>query len=188
VRELVYFVAPSLDGRIASPTGDVAAFPSSGDHIDWIAREYPDTLPKVVLDALGISADGSRFDTALMGWRTYAAGLAVGVDDPYPHLRQIVFSRSAREMPAGIEPVREDPVGRVRALKKERGTPIWLCGGGGLAGALLGEIDRLVLKVNPVLLGAGVPMIDAPYDPGDFALVSSTTYESGVVVSEYVRR
>ena len=188
MRELVYFVAPSLDGRIASPDGDISAFPHSGDHIDWLAREWPDTLPKVVLDGLGIRATASRFDTALMGWNTYASALAQGVDNPYPHLRQYVFSRSAREVPAGVTLVREDPLGVVRELKAERGgTPIWLCGGGSLAGALLPEIDRMVLKINPIVLGDGVPLVRGGYDPGDFVFLGSQSFDSGVVVCEYAR-
>jgi dihydrofolate reductase len=53
---------------------------------------------------------------------------------------------------------------------------------------LASEIDRLVLKVNPVVLGDGIPMIDGGYDPGSFELVSTTRYESGVLLNEYVRR
>jgi dihydrofolate reductase len=53
---------------------------------------------------------------------------------------------------------------------------------------LASEIDRLILKVNPLVLGDGIPMIDGGYDPGDFELVDSSRYESGVLVNEYVRR
>ncbi len=188
MRELTYYVATSLDGRIAGPGDDFSAFPVEGDHIEMIKRDYPDTLPDVGLRALGLTADGSRFDTTLMGWRTYAAGL-VATDDPYPHTRQYVFSRQPREVPAGITLTDEDPVAVVRRLKAEdEGTGIWLCGGGALAAALVGEIDRLVLKVNPVVLMTGTPLFDgAAYDPHAFVLERSTPYASGVVVNEYRR-
>ena len=190
MRELTYFVAVSLDGRIAGPDGDFSAFPVEGDHIEMIFREYRDTLPKVGLDALGLSAGGERFDTTLMGWNTYAAGLAA-TDDPYPHTRQYVFSRTrtATDVPAGITVTAEDPVAVVRRLKAEPGTGIWLCGGGKLAASLAREVDRLVLKVNPIVLGAGVPLFDGGgYDPAAFALTASTPYRSGVVVNEYARQ
>jgi dihydrofolate reductase len=187
VRELTYYVAVSLDGLIAGPGDDFSAFPVEGDHIEMVCRDYRDTLPTVALDALGLSADGARFDTTLMGWNTYAAGLA-HTDDPYPHTRQHVFSRQARRVPEGITLTAEDPVEVVRRLKAEPGTGIWLCGGGALASALAAEIDRLVLKVNPVVLGEGVPLFrGGGYDPRAYRLERSTPYESGVVVNEYAR-
>lgn len=189
MRELTYFVATSLDGRIAGPGDDFSAFPVEGDHIEMIKRDYRDTLPDVGLKALGLTADGSRFDTTLMGWNTYAAGLSA-TRDPYPHTRQYVFSRnrSPDDVPTGITVTDEDPVALVRRLKHQDGTGIWLCGGGALAAALVDEIDRLVLKVNPVLLLDGTPLFaGGDYRPLSFRLVSSTPYETGVTVNEYVR-
>lgn len=189
MRTLTYYVAVSLDGRIADPAGGFQDFPVEGDHIDMIVREYPETLPAVALTALGV-APGTRFDTVLMGWNTYAAGLAHGVADPYPHLRQYVFSttRTVADAAPGIEVTASDPVAVVHALKAEpRRAGIWLCGGGRLATALADEIDRLVLKVNPVVLGDGVPLFAGGYDARRFALEASTAYRSGVVVNEYAR-
>lgn len=190
MRELVYYVAVSLDGRIAAPDDAFDAFPQSGDHIDMILREWTDTVPAVGLEVLGLTADNSRFDTVLMGWNTYAAGLAVTAD-PYPHLEQYVLSRSrpADAVPAGITVTGRDPVELVRELKQRTGAGIWLCGGGRLAAALAGEIDRLVLKVNPVVLGAGKPLFDdgGGYRPQSWGLVRSTPYRSGVIVAEYAR-
>ncbi len=188
MRELVYFVAVSLDGFIASPQGTWEAFPMEGDHMQALIGEYTDTLPGHALQALGCKADGSRFDTVLMGWNTYAVGLLAGVTDPYPHLRQHVFTRRDVSLPAAIT-VSADPVATVRALKAETtGTGIWLCGGGLLASALIDEIDRLVLKVNPVLLGAGVPLFAGRrYDPRSLRLAGTRRFASGVLINEYLR-
>ena len=190
MRELTYYVAVSLDGRIAGPGDDFSAFPVEGDHIDMIFRDYRDTVPGVGLESVGLTADGSRFSTVVMGWNTYAAALPHGVVDPYPHLEQVIFTRGHLEhdVPDSIRLVADDPVAEVRRLKAQPGTGIWLCGGGVLAGVVADEIDRLVLKVNPVLLGDGVPLLSAGYDPRAFELTASTPYESGVVVNEYARR
>jgi dihydrofolate reductase len=189
MRELVYFVAVSLDGYIAAPDHTFEAFPQQGDHIDWIFAEYRDTLPTVGLQMVGLEPDNSRFDTVLMGWNTYAAGFPHGVTDPYQHLRQYVFSRTRDKADGEIVLTDRDPVEVARELKAEpTGTAIWLCGGGRLASTLIGEIDRLVLKVNPVLLGAGIPMFaERGYDPRAFTRVACRPFDSGVVVNEYVR-
>ncbi|PUA80121.1 dihydrofolate reductase family protein [Nocardioides currus] len=190
MRELTYYVATSVDGFIAGTDGDTTAFASAGDHIEWICQDYPDTLPDVALAALGVTADGSRFDTTLMGWHTYAAGFE-HTRDPYPHTRQIVFSRTRTAADAGgdVEVTAETPVDVVRELKGEKGSGIWLCGGGALAAQLVGEIDRLVLKVNPVAMGAGVPLFgDSAAGPRGLHLDEVRQFDSGVVVLDYTRQ
>lgn len=186
MRELTYYVAVSLDGFIAGPGHDVSDYLYEGDHIEMIVREYRDTVPKVGLDALGLTATGERFDTCLMGWSTYAAGFT-HTRDPYPHLRQYVFSRShgIDEAPANITVTGARPVDVVTELKAEDGAGIWLCGGGDLAGQLVDEIDRLVLKVNPIVLGGGTPLFGGVTGTRAWHLDVSTPYASGVVVNEY---
>lgn len=188
MRLLTYLAATSLDGRIAGPEDDFSAFPVEGDHVEMLVRDYPDTLPALAHEVLGVRPAGERFDTVLMGWRTYAAGLAV-TTSPYPHLRQVVFSRrrGRDDVGPGVEVTAEHPVDVVRRLKREPGSGIWLCGGGTIAGVLGDEIDRLVVKVNPLLLGAGPALADGPYRPRGLTLTGTTTYASGVVVLEYSR-
>jgi dihydrofolate reductase len=188
MRELVYYVAVSLDGYIAGPAGEFDAFLSEGGHMAAINERFGDTVPTDIADALGVSRDGGMFDTVLMGWNTYAVGLPFGVVSPYRHLRQIVFSRTRTATGENLEVTAADPASTVRALKEQEGAAIWLCGGGALAATLVDQIDRLVLKRNPVLFGAGIPLFGPqPYAPERFEEVGTTTFESGVVLSEYVR-
>ncbi len=188
MRELTYLVAVSLDGFIAAPDGDFSAIALEGDHLEMLARDLPDTLPGVLLDAWGITAHGATFDTVLMGWSTYEVGLREGIAEPYPHLREVVVSARHTPPSDAVQHVTGDPVAAVRVLKAEaQGTGIWLCGGGVLASALREEIDRLVLKVSPVVLGRGIPLFAEAPEPMPFALERSTPYRSGVVVNEYRR-
>ena len=77
----------------------------------------------------------------------------------------------------------------VRRLKQEEGAAIWLCGGGALAATLADEIDRLVLKRQPLLFGAGIPLFrERSYRPERFDAVQTVAYDSGVVVTELQRR
>lgn len=189
MRELVYYVAVSLDGYIAGPDGQFDAFVMEGDHMVDLAR-YADALPTAAARHLGIAQPGTRFDTVLMGWNTYAVGLdEPGGTSPYRHLRQIVFSGSRRAQAENLVVTDADPVDVVRGLKQEPGADIWLCGGGHLAGRLVDEIDRLVIKRHPVLFGDGIPMF-APgaYQPSAFDVVDTRTFASGVAVVESARR
>ena len=73
-------------------------------------------------------------------------------------------------------------------LKRQPGQGIYLCGGGDLAGALLPEIDRLILKRNPVVLGSGIRLFGTTGATIQrFRLVGSRAFESGVVIEEYAR-
>jgi len=188
VRELTYYVATSLDGCIAAPDGAFDAFPTDGDHMPVLMHEYADALPIHVQQAVGVEPDRSRFDTVIMGWRTLTPALDAGIASPYPHLRQIVATRRERAVDAAIETT-ADPIATVRALKREQGGGIWLAGGGELAGSLLPEIDRLVLKVNPLVLGSGIRLFgDSGYDPTAFERVAVRPFDSGVTILELVRR
>lgn len=189
MRLLTYHVAVSLDGYIADPDGSFDAFAQTGDHIDALIRDVPETLPGHVLSAIGIETSNDTYDTVIMGWNTFAVGLSQGIDDPYPHLRQYVASRTHQPSEVGgdVQLVADDPIGLVRQLKAEPSTKgIWLCGGGALADALCDEIDRLVLKVNPVLLGSGIPLFQqGSAISRPFTLESTRAFDSGVLMASY---
>lgn len=187
MRELVYYVATSIDGFIADPSGGFDAFAIEGDHMAAVVGEYADALPVHVLEAIQMNAPGTTFDTVIMGWNTLRPALEVGIQSPYPHLRQFVASRSHKQVADDVT-LTTDPLATVQALKQEPGLPIWLCGGGELAGALSGEIDRLILKRNPVVFGAGIPLFGrVDYSPVPFRLISTRRFESGVTIDEYTR-
>lgn len=186
MRHLHYFVAVSLDGFIASPSGAFDAFPLQGDHIEAQLLELPETLPSPLRSALGISSPNQTFDTVLMGWSTFAIG---GLPSPYAHLRQYVFSRRHVRGDVGndVTLVATSPVELVRRLKAEDSPhDIWLCGGGSLAAALMSEIDRMTLKVNPVLMGAGIRLFESSaYAPQNLVLQSTRRFASGVLWNSY---
>jgi dihydrofolate reductase len=183
-------VAVTLDGFIAGldrsdPTGPDGFWPLPGDYIEHLVTQFPETLPEAARNALGVTATGGSFDTALMGRRTYEIGLAVGVTNAYPHLRNVVFSRTLAGSPdPSVEVVAGGPVARVRALKDEPGAGLWLVGGGSLAGALYDEIDELILKIAPITIGAGVPLFgdDTPFRLRGWTPHATTALPSGVSV------
>ncbi|MFG2597790.1 dihydrofolate reductase family protein [Streptomyces sp. NPDC048462] len=195
MRKLVYYIASTLDGFIAGPdgadpTGPDGFWPIPDDYIAHVIAEYPETLPGPARTALSISAPGRHFDTVLEGRRSYEVGLRAGVTDAYPHLRHLVFSRTLGESPdPSVEVVADDPVARVRELKREEGKAIWLVGGGELAGALYSEIDTLIVKLSPMTLGAGIPLFSgkATFDPNAWTLTDHQVLASGALFLTYDR-
>src|SRR5829696_642103 len=141
-RRLRYQVAVSLDGFIAGPTGDY----------DWIVMD----------PAIDFAAFFAEFDTAVMGRRTYEAGLVQGTDGSMKGLDVIVFSRTlAPAEHEGVRITNDDPRAVLPSLKEKPGRDIWLFGGGELFRSLLaaGLVDTVELAVIPVLLGDGVPLL-----------------------------
>lgn len=127
-----------------------------------------------------MTAPAERFDTVIEGRASYDVGRAAGVRDAWPHLHHVVASRSdLGDVPVEVV---ADPVACVQRLKRADGLDLWLAGGGTLAHTLLPEIDRLVLKVNPVVLGSGVPLFDGPPATQRFAHVDQVDLPGGVRV------
>jgi dihydrofolate reductase len=188
MRTLTYYVATSIDGFIAGPAGEADFFPVEPDLLAHIAEAYPDTMPTHMRAGLGLGDGNDRFDTVVMGLRTYLPALDVGITSPYAHLRQFVVSTSLGPSPdPAVRVVEEDPLGAVRALKQEPGKGIWLAGGGQLAGALLPEIDELIVKTYPVVAGSGTPMFRAPFDGIAFRLVATRCFGGGSTIATYAR-
>lgn len=191
MRKLVYFIASTLDGFIASPDSDHEVFLEGEDHGAWVLENLPETVPTHIRGRVPGLADtaNKRFDTVLMGRGTYERGLRDGAVSPYAHLRQYVMSASLRDIPEpAVELVSGDPLEFVRTLKRRDGMDLWLCGGGKLAASLRPEIDELIVKINPVVIGSGIPLFDSAYTPQHYDLASSKVYGSGVIVATYARR
>lgn len=187
MRTLTYYVASTIDGFIAAPDGDFDFFPVEPDLVEWISRTYPETIPTHLRLALGLGDVPNRtFDTVVMGRGTYAPGPASGFPSPYSHLRQYVFAHGLAA-PDDVTVVEGDPVAFVRELKAQDGSGIYLAGGGDLAGQLRGEIDELVVKLNPLLAGAGVPVLRHEFAPQRLTLTAAEPLPSGVVVLRYRR-
>jgi len=188
MRKLIYFVACSLDGFIAQTDGSHDGFSMNEAFLKALFAEFPETVPTHFRAAMGITGENRHFDTVLMGRKTYEVGLKDGFTNPYGHLRQYVVSRSLKASPdAAVTLVRKDAIALVQSLKAEAGKDIWLGGGGILASELLvaGEIDSLILKVNPFVMGDGIPLFAAPVPQMPLALTDSQSYPGGVMVLHY---
>lgn len=197
MRKLTYLVAVSIDGFIGDRSGDGAAFMPfvTEEFLEFLKTEYPETIPAEGRRMLGIDGvENKRFDTVVQGLGSYRLALDADITSPYGHLREYVASTSLDKSPdPNVEIISGDVVGRIRELKREDSQfDIWLCGGARIAGELRDEVDELVIKTYPLLLGTGMPMFDggagAETVISEFALDASRVFDNGVVVRTYRRK
>lgn len=175
MRRLIYYVATSLDGFVAHPDGTWAGFVGEGPHVD----EY--------LAALRL------YSAVVMGRATWEIAPKMGVADPYPYLETFVFSRSlAAVAHPNIRVIREDAAPYVAAMKRRAASngstaPIYLAGGGAFGASMLaaGLVDELLVKLNPFVMGKGIPF--AATLPGivPLRLLETNDYGNGVLLLRY---
>lgn len=190
MRKLVYYVGVSLDGYIAGPQGEFDFYPVSEDMVGWANEHYPESVPTHIRELVGMPIDtpNKAWDTLVMGRGTYEPGLAAGTDSPYNHMKQYVFSSTLAPVDnPQVMVVDTDPVELVRRLKKEEGLDIWLCGGGNLAGQLIGEVDQLIIKSYPVIAGDGVRAFAGNFEPTRFTVTQRQEFGNGTQITWFDR-
>jgi dihydrofolate reductase len=170
MRNLVYYVASTIDGFIAHADGTLGGFLMEGEHVDAFTKSL------------------DRFDAVFMGRATYELGRQLGVANPYASLKRYVFSRTLEVSPdPAVELVSLNAADVVRSLKVEHGKDIWLCGGANLASGLFADrlIDEVILKVNPVVFGAGISLFSGLIGQAALELVHHEVFSNGVVLLRY---
>ncbi|MDY6936718.1 MAG: dihydrofolate reductase family protein [Cyanobacteriota bacterium] len=170
MRKLKYYVACSVDGFIAHKDGSFDGFLFDGEPV----RDYIESL--------------QAFDTVLMGRKTYEVGLKEGKTDPYPMMESYVFSRTIAQSPNPQVTIVSENAGEfVRSLKQKPGKDIYLCGGANLATTLFADslIDEIILKINPFLMGSGIPLFAEAIAQTALELTDRKIYENGVAFLYY---
>lgn len=188
MQELTYYVACSVDGFIAHTDGSHDGFSQDSEYLADLFTSFPETVPYHLRDAMDIRGENKCFDVVLMGRKTYEVGLKEGITNPYSHLKQYLFSRSIKESPdENVELVSENAIELVTGLKDKAGKGIWLCGGADLATTLFANqlIERLILKVNPFLMGSGIPLFSGVISQTALELTNRKIYENGVLLLDY---
>lgn len=173
MRKLVYYVATSVDGYIAGPEDNVERFVAQGALVEQYLQDL------------------QGYDTTIMGRRTYEFGYEYGLQPgqpAYPHMRHYIFSDSLKlENPHEQVKVVARDAAVVRQLKEEEGTDIYLCGGGIFAGWLLDLrlIDVLKIKLNPIILGGGVPLFGSSQTSLSLQTTDVQDFEGGFSLRTY---
>ncbi|MBD2072746.1 dihydrofolate reductase [Phormidium sp. FACHB-592] len=167
MRRIILFIAASLDGYIARPSGEV----------DWLFTDQD----------YGYTEFLASVDTVLMGRKTYEQVLTFG-EFPYQEKQSYVFSRDPGfDASPHAETVRTDIKAFVETLRQSNGKDIWLVGGAALIYPFLKHelLDELILSVHPILLGSGIPLFSETDLTTPLQCLASHCYDSGLVQMKY---
>lgn len=189
MRDLVYYIASTLDGFIAHKDGSIDGFLWDEEFGADLFASFPETFPAHLRGDNGNRSENKWFDVVLMGRSTYDVGLQEGITNPYPTMEQFVFSRTLRESPdKQVRLIKEKAVQTVKSLKQKSGKAIWLCGVSDLASTFLkvNLIDKLIVKLNPVVFGSGIPLFSKEIKQTALKLTDSKVYNSGHMLLYYL--
>ncbi|MGJ8618600.1 MAG: dihydrofolate reductase family protein, partial [Sulfitobacter sp.] len=127
----------------------------------------------------------------IMGRGTYEFGYRFGLEpgqNPYPHMQTYVVSQQL-DLPqsSAVSQVTAGLWGLLSDLRRTAHAPLYLCGGGQLAGTLLqrGAIDLLRLKRAPILLRTGTPLFAGGTPALNLTCQHSEVFDGGYLYQEY---
>lgn len=186
MRKIVLNLAVTLDGFIEGPNGE----------IDWCSMDN-DTD-----DQSGIASHFDQFlnsiDTIFYGrvsydlWGQYqpaenASQAELNLWNGVHSKSKYVFSKNKENRSNKATYIHSDIGYKVAELKKQPGKDIWLYGGAGLITSFmeLGLIDRYLLAIHPVILGAGKPLFSDIKNRIGLKLDKVTTSKSGVILTDF---
>ncbi|MEQ9168229.1 MAG: dihydrofolate reductase family protein [Fulvivirga sp.] len=173
MQKIIYYVASSLDGFIAGKNDDISQFILQGKGVE----KY--------------QADLSKFETVIMGRKTYEFGFQYGLQPgqpAYPNMEHYIFSDSLEiENLADSVHIEKKSIDRVKEIKVNSKSDIYLCGGGKFAGWLLdnGQIDQLKLKLNPIILGEGIRLFGDSISNKNWKLIEKESFDDGLLILTY---
>jgi len=187
MRKLVQFMHVSLDGFVTGPNGEM----------DWIR------VDEEMLDYAGQRTNES--DTALYGRVTFdmmEGYWPTAADQPnpskhdiehstwYKQVEKVVISKTLKgKSLKNTTIVSENIAAEIQKLKQAAGKEIIIFGSPSTSHLLMREglIDDLWVFVNPVLVGAGIPLFKDIHNKISLKLIKSDVFKSGVVCLHYER-
>ena len=169
MRKVCLFIATSLDGYIAGPSGE----------IDWLFSD----------EDYGYKEFYAGVESIVMGRKTYDQCLLFD-EWPYPGKEAHVLTRNPQHRSDLRVSFTSDPVpvlvGRLQLGGEGK---IWLVGGGEVNRLFLEHdlVDELIVSVHPTVLGSGIPLVAGATIPRSFRLCSTRSFPSGLVQLAYER-
>jgi dihydrofolate reductase len=172
-RKIIIYIASSLNSKIADQDGAV----------EWLEK-----IPHPDGEDYGYQHFYETIDTTIMGYSTFAQLKGWDIPFPYKGKKNFVVTRKDNlEADPDVDFINKDPLAFFSSLKQQKGRNIWLVGGGAVNKLFLnaGLVDELIIHIMPVILNGGIDIFSGLPEEKWLKLLSSKSYESGVVELHY---
>lgn len=185
MRKMIFLAHVSLDGYMATTTGDFS----------W--TKFEDDLQQAVHSL------HQRVDAAVFGRNTYqmmeyywpkvlADPSSEGTTLEHAqwldtHTKYVVSTTLDKVTWKNTVAIRDNLAEEFEKIKKQPGKDLWLLGSARLAQTLirLGLVDEYWLNVYPVILGGGIPFAAGLDHLKHLTLLEARTYKGGIVATRY---
>ncbi len=172
-RQVILYIAVSLDGYIAKPNDDLS-------FLSIVEKEGED---------YGYADFVSTVDTVILGRKTY--DWVMKQVDKFPHADKKAYIITRTAKPAIDKTVfyTGDLTDLVKKLKSENGKNIFCDGGAEIVNELLKNnlIDEIIISVIPILVGNGTRLFKDGRPEQKLKLISVKTFETGLIQLHYKR-
>lgn len=169
--DIVYYVASSVDGFIATDDGGV----------DWLNPYFSNEF--------GYAEFYASVDVIVMGSHTYEFALTHGGSQSADKPSRVFTSRDLPAADPSVTLTSDDPSEVVETLRAEGHERVWLMGGGELAGSFRarGLISEYQIWIMPVVLGGGIPLFAGRGEMQSLTFAETQSFGNGVVMLRYKR-
>jgi dihydrofolate reductase len=166
-RQVILYIAMSLDGYIANNDGDISFL--TAVQIPGEDYGYEDFLKTV--------------DTVIIGRKTYDKVLTFGDDFPHRGRKCYVLSRHKTGSDKNIMFYNGEIGQLISTIRGNEGKDIFIDGGAEIVYELMKQnlIDKYIISIIPHLLGSGIPLFKSGSSERSLKLIMVTKYPSGLV-------
>lgn len=173
-REVVLYIAQSLDGYIATESGGL-------EWLDLVAAEGED---------YGYNEFVATVDTVIIGRKTYDKVMSFGIEFPHKGRSTHVVSRTLSGTTEDVSFYNGDISKLITEIRQSPGKHIYVDGGSELVLEMLKNdlVDRFIISIIPVMLGNGIRLFQSGFSQLNISLVDCVKYPSGLVQLHYSRK
>ena len=170
-RNLILYIASSLDGYIAKPNDDLSFL----NRVQEEGQDY------------GYHDFIASVDTVILGRKTYEWVMKQVPEFPHADKTTYVITRTERPSIGKTHFYSGSLKALAEQLKRENGKHIFIDGGAEIVQELLNEnlIDEIILSIIPVLLGEGIRLFKDGRPEADLELISAKSFPKGLVQLHY---
>jgi dihydrofolate reductase len=170
-RKLIIYIAASLDGYIAKPNDDLSFL----------------KVVQVEGEDYGYSEFINSIDTVIIGRKTFDWVCKEISGFPHPDKNTYVITKTARPDKDKTKFYTGNLKDLVFQLKQKEGKNIFCDGGAEVITMLLKDnlIDEMIISIIPILLGGGTKLFKEGWSEKKLKLISTKSYNSGLVQVYY---